>query len=867
MKRIAMLTLSLLVSTAFAKTVSRVAISPQGAVIQSGTTQQFSASCIYSDGSSDKCAAAGGVQWSASQAPDVTINRNGLAQWNSTTFKGTGIAGTNLYETSWVIASVGGVSDRAGVYGQFPGDMWIQFMTPSPWEFKDSLGNFLPLTVAVGSTVTIGAAFQITHAGNTSGGYPMSATCTWTSSDTSKATVDRQGLVVALSPGPVTITCGRAGRASWGSSAQTAGWVSPGNTIKLQIVASRSGNQTWYVRPNGGTPYVNSATTPKGQCDGKHDADYPGRGENQPCAVGSLRDLWADQVTQYQLKWIISGGDTVIVRQKTGGYQLAVTTLAPKTIPVNCAGNQFTCYMPSIPSGSPVRHTRILGENYASCQGDSAKTLLLGAYNTDSVLNVKKSQFVDVQCFEVTDHSGCGLYVHACVAGSDQGAKSGLLQSALTSMVNLKDLFIHGTNEGIRGASGVGIVADYIHIRGTPGAGIDMDDTPWGGLSNISVSGGYTLTNSLTEFVGCLEEFPVVHQYPYIECVDANTGGYGDGFATASTVGDWVFDHDTWNHNFQDGLDLLHSGMHSLTVTNSLSQGNEGQAYKMGSATNVIFRNNIALGNCKRLGYTFGDEPDSALVPGGGSPGNAYALCRGGGDVIVTTFDNQGTYALQNNTIVGAGTLFDMACDGAWNHCENATAKFQNNAVVGYSAAGGDLPGLFYLETVDATNSNFNSKKMPALQGWSVRDHNLYYDLRPGYCPSPLYAGETCKLNPRFVNQPSSPYRAEHELDQFNFTPSATSKLVGTGISIPALTTDNAGRARPNPPSIGALEPTSPSAYQSGTNQDAPISQVWTSTEVWYRQISLYFSTSLVSKLRPYWAYFRLRLARIYHSL
>lgn len=867
MKHIAMLSLSLMLSTAFAKTVSSVAISPEGAVLQSGSTQQFRASCVYSDGSTDNCAAAGGVQWSASQAPDVTIDSNGLAQWHSTTFKGTGIAGTNLYETSWIIASVGGVSDRAGLYGQFPGDTWIPFMTPSPSEYQDSFGRFIPITVATGATVTIGAGFQITHAGSTSGGYPMSATCNWMSSDTSKATVDRQGLVTALSAGPVTITCGRAGTATWGSSAHTAGWVTPGNAISLQIAKGGMGNQIWYVRPNGGTPYVNSSTTPKGQCDGKHDADYPGRGVNQPCAVGNLRDLWADQATQYQLKWIISGGDTVIVRQKVGGYQLAVTTLAPKTVPVNCSGNQFTCHMPSIPSGSAARHTRILGENYAKCQGDAAKTLLLGAYNADSVLDTKQSQFVDVQCFEVTDESACGLYAHACTAGSDQGAKSGLTQSALTSMVSLKDLFIHGTNEGIRGASGVGIVADHIHIRGTPGAGIDMDDTPWGGLSNISVSGGYTLTNSLTEFVGCLEEYPVVHQYPYIECVDASTGGYGDGFATASTVGNWEFDHDTWNYNFQDGLDLLHSGMHSLIVTNSLSQGNEGQAYKMGSATNVIFQNNIALGNCKRLGYPFGDEPSSALAPGGGPPGNAYALCRGGGDVIVTTFDNQGSYTLQNNTIVGAGTLFDMACDGTWSHCENATAKFQNNAVIGYSPVGGDLPGLFYLETVDATNSNFYSKKMPALQGWSVRNHNLYYDLRPGYCPAPLYAGETCKLNPQFVNQPSSPYHEEHELDNFNFTPSNDSKLIGAGISIPSLLTDSAGRSRPNPPSIGALEPSSPSSYRSRTNEDTVLSHRWTSAQVWYRQISLYFSTSLVSKLRPYWAYIRLRLARLYHSL
>ena len=65
-----------------------------------------------------------------------------------------------------------------------------------------------------------------------------------------------------------------------------------------------------------------------------------------------------------------------------------------------------------------------------------------------------------------------------------------------------------------------------------------MDDTPHS-LGNISVAGGFTMNNSITEFVGCVEEYPIVHKYPYIECRDSETGGYGDGFGTASTTGDW----------------------------------------------------------------------------------------------------------------------------------------------------------------------------------------------------------------------------------------------------------------------------------------------------------------------------------------
>jgi len=785
----------------YGKVISSVAISPQGAVLQSGSTQQFSASCTYSDGSTDNCAAVGGAKWTTARPADVSVDNTGLVKWISTSFPGTGIAYTNLYETSWVLVSAGGKTDRAGVYGQFAGDTWTTFMSPAPTEYTDGFGNPIPMTVAVGSSVTIGAGFAINHAGNFHGGFPMSATCSWSSSDPTKATVDRQGLVTAHATGSVTITCGQAGNAIW---------TTPNNnSVTFAIVEGGTGNQTWYVRPRGGTPYVDSASTPTGQCDGKHDADYPGSGVNQPCAMGNIRYLWSDEQTPYQLKWMISGGDTVIVRQKQGGYTTSMDAAPPSSgdwSPQTCRGNQYTCHMPSIPSGTASRHTRILGENYASCHSDSAKTLLNGSWNADEVINTSDSQFVDVACFEISDRSGCGLYAHACAAGTDTGVKVGLLQSALTSNVNYTDLFIHGTsNEGLRGASGVGIVADHIHIRGTPGAGIDMDDTPWGGLSNMSVAGGLTLTNSVTEFVGCLEEYPVVHNYPYIECVDSNTGGYGDGFATASTVGDWVFDHDTWRANFQDGLDLLHSGMNSLTVTNSTSYANEGQAYKIGSAQHVVFQNNTAGGNCARPGQLYGDEPASAIAPGKGSPG--YSLCRGGGDTIPIKFDNQGTYAVQNNSIFTYGLTFDMMCDDPWSHCENTSAVFQNNVIMGYQgSSGSQLPVVFYLENVDATNSNMNSTNMPPLNGWSVRDHNLYYNIRSGWCPS-LQAGETCnKFDPQFVNEPPNPYLNETALDSFNFTPAPASPLIGAGISIPGLLTDSNGLPRSQPPSIGAIE-------------------------------------------------------------
>ncbi len=815
LKRLAILFLYLTSAVAFASSAATsVSISPQGAVLQNGSNLQFSVTCHYADGSTDACAKAGGATWTAGAPSKMTVSGSGVATWISDPG-----SGCNL-ECSFanVVVSAGGAADRATVIGQHVGDTFYEYTTPDPNNFKDQETYALQtLTVAVGGQIAVGTGVVINDNGiGSHTGVPFSPSCTWSSSDVGKAVVDRHGLVTAVAPGTVTIACGRSGNGVYGSSTGP-NWVSPGNNITITVVPGGTGTSTWYVRPKGGSIFVNSSQTPAGQCDGKHDADYLGSGVNQPCAVNNVRNLWADGVNPHDLRWYITGGDTIIVRQKSSPYNMNLDQASPYQtpagtafVPVNCAGNPL-CYMPPIPSGTAAKHTQILGENYGSCHSDSAKTLLNVSYDGGTAFNVKDSQFVDVACFEITDQAACSTstnFTNVCHGSNANFGYSGIIQSALTSYVNYSDLFIHGLGgDGISGATGVGVVGDYLHIRGAPDAGINLDDNTWQSGS-ISVAGGFTLNNSITEFTGCVEEYPVVHSYPYIECRDQNLGGYADGFGTGSTTGAWSFDHDIWRYNYQDGLDLLHSGMQSLSITNSQSYGNDGQAYKIGPADTVIFRNNFAMVNCARIGQPIGDEPPSPLMGG-------VALCRAAGDWMPMQFSNQGSYTLQNNTLAGYGaTVFDFGCSNGWDTCTNASAIFQNNVVMGYVTSnydGGQAPGAFY--------ESSGAAAMPPLNGWSVRDHNLYYGIR--YCPSSLGVGETCNtVDPKFVGEPRSPITSEAALDSFSYVPSSTSPLLGAGTQIAGLLTDIAGNLRSARPSIGVVDigGVAPASTQQATN-------------------------------------------------
>jgi hypothetical protein len=209
----------------------------------------------------------------------------------------------------------------------------------------------------------------------------------------------------------------------------------------------------------------------------------------------------------------------------------------------------------------------------------------------------------------------------------------------------------------------------------------------------------------------------------------------------------------------------------------------------------MVFTNNVAVGNCLRLSQPFPGQPDTFNA-------NLADFCRAN-DAIAFGFRDGGTLLMANNTIVSyAPTTLDASCSGTFPQsqgqgtCKNSTLTFENNIVYGidnpatYNLGGqGGGPGLFYYGTAI---------------GHVIRANNLYFGIGHGFsCPTGFPA-EQCQ-DPLFVGEPV--FTKESDLDNFNFKITPGSPAVGAGLSLPSLTLDYSGASRPNPPSIGALEP------------------------------------------------------------
>jgi hypothetical protein len=554
---------------------------------------------------------------------------------------------------------------------------------------------------------------------------------------------------------------------------------------------------TWYVDKIGGTRYSSNVTS--GQCDGTVDKPYPGVGVNQHCAFNDVRYLWSDSSyttgsTFPGWGWIGTGGDTYIIKGSIAdGLSYRVgwnsTTYCDPTGCWGLTGNAAASGAPAPPSGYASKHTRILGANYVSCHSASVKTQLHGGWGLGDILSLTGSSYVDVACLDMTDFSACGR--SSQVVGCDETqdfAQIGIIFSNTSTQDTLTDIHIHGmASSGIAGPTGNGVVLNFVDMLGNAGSGwnTDMGD----GTTGV---GTLLVQNFNISWNGCAEEYPIVHALPYNDCTDQSSGGYGDGFGTATLASNapgWRvhFNEGTVSYNTQDGLDALHINGPGSTMTDTrvLAFGNEGQQLKVGGATATI-QDSVIVGNCEAM--TQGPIPGTPT----GFGSRLAAPCRAGNTAVLINVTPGDPAVFQDNTVYEAGAIGLEVEYATSNTGPTNTLKYNDNIFMGFfnSGSGENSTPIF-------SNTDLNMLTNPG-GSWT---NNATFGQRANWtCPAVGESEALCD-NPGLIDETYHPFGFG------DMAPSSASSLVvGKGIPIPNVTTDFTGVTRPSMPSIGAYE-------------------------------------------------------------
>lgn len=159
--------------TVTAPTISSIVVTPDGLTLGIGIGQQYTATAIYSDGSTQDLVS--GVTWSSSSLGVATINSSGLA-----TTVGAG--------TATITAQVGSFTDTA-LLTVVAANLVSISVTPTP------------VSIAVSTDQQFSAIGSFND-----GSTQLLTSVTWSSSSSSVATINSVGLATAVGTGTATIT-------------------------------------------------------------------------------------------------------------------------------------------------------------------------------------------------------------------------------------------------------------------------------------------------------------------------------------------------------------------------------------------------------------------------------------------------------------------------------------------------------------------------------------------------------------------------------------------------------------------------------------------------------------------------------------
>jgi hypothetical protein len=573
--------------------------------------------------------------------------------------------------------------------------------------------------------------------------------------------------------------------------------------------------QEFFVRPDGGTLE---------QCTGLVNQAYSVTISNKACAVNHPFELLDPQDNTLH----ISGGDIITIMNNVDGSRAEYEMGRHGDYTSgNCNESwNYGCFMPPIPGGSAGNPTIIRGEGWDT--GCQKAPQLWGSGRATQLFTITNTQYVQLSCLEITDHSSCisaagypdkSLICDRSAPYNKPFADRGLFMTD-ASNITLTDITIAGLGNGIKAGRLGDVTLERVHLYANYSAGWEGDLAD--GTGNSSNTGTITFKDSAITFSGCgLIYTPGQTNLgnPHA-CAKQDIGGYGDGLGTAKTGGNWVFDHVQVMHNNSDGLDLLYHELGGkVTIKNSRIEGNAGNQLKI-SGNSEIF-NNIIMGNCG-----WNSRQDAALGANGEN-------CRAGGTALVLQWSNTDDAAVVlNNSISSEGDCLLQGGQrsgvtvGAVNQSlrvvnnifyalpdylqpfENScmfytainypTLQAHNNVI--HQVKGYESPCTNFLENVPVGNNASNGT-------CTARTSGSFFDNADYSVASNPHLGDI-KLGIKHSQYDVK--TMEREANKFNIR-DTTSVLYNTaytgavgGISVPA--SDYYGKPRGSQPDIGAVE-------------------------------------------------------------
>lgn len=399
--------------------------------------------------------------------------------------------------------------------------------------------------------------------------------------------------------------------------------------------------------------------------------------------------------------------------------------------------------------------------------------------------------------------------------------------NSFVTIAGVTPSFLNGTYEvmSVNGTTGFTVTASLFTRPGWAITGtISSGGTASTALSLVATASGASESASV---LGTASH--VIPAHRAMDQFDDTHFSNGDCVGTGNnTIGSWSSVGSQFHRCTQDGWDMLHSAMTSMTFKNNFSEGNEGQPAKGGLADTAIFTNNFIVANAG-ANMAF----DANLPP----EYNQYltTLFRAN-DGFLTANEAWATMIISNNTFMSAQNVgWDDFYDSELRPLPFSNFIFQNNLIADFTD--GNNPGwnaslvTIYLysggfpQATWTTNNNlaWNARNPPG--GGSGNNWTL------SGCPN-----ITCVPSATTPNIVNLAGEIAAVFPNWNLNINGSSPAIGAGIANSFTpSTDYNGVATTSPPVIGAVNfaagpptvatPTaSPAAGAYGSTQSVTLS-------------------------------------------